>query len=83
MENNRAELRAKLRSKISESKITRSSKKQKEQILDTTLGKMNIDKNKLFKDMEALAKQGKNLEIDQERLKYIQDSLAQIPNSSV
>jgi phosphoenolpyruvate carboxylase len=60
MENNRAELRAKLRSKISESKITRSSKKQKEQILDTTLGKMNINKDKLFKDMEALAKQGKN-----------------------
>jgi len=83
MENNRAELRAKLRSKISESKITRSSKKQKEQILDTTLGKMNINKDKLFKDMEALAKQGKNLEIDQERLKYIQDSLVQIPNSSV
>ena len=54
MENKREELRAKL----SESKINRSSKKQKDQILTTTLKDMGIDKDRLTADMEAVKKEG-------------------------
>jgi len=58
MENKREELRAKLRAKLSESKINRSSKKQKDQILTTTLKDMGIDKDRLTADMEAVKKEG-------------------------
>tara|TARA_B100001094_G_scaffold323278_2_gene373864 strand:+ start:396 stop:599 length:204 start_codon:yes stop_codon:yes gene_type:complete len=54
----RDELRAKLRAKLSESRISRSSKKQKDQILTTTLKDMGIDKAKLTADMEAVKKEG-------------------------
>ena len=54
----RDELRAKLRAKIGEDKIKRSNKKQKDEILRTTLKDMGIDKEKLQKDMEAVKKQG-------------------------
>ena len=58
MEDKREELRAKLRAKLSESKINRSSKKQKDQILTTTLKDMGIDKDRLTADMEAVKKEG-------------------------
>ena len=54
----RDDLRAKLRAKLSESKINRSSKKQKDQILTTTLKDMGIDKDRLTADMEAVKKEG-------------------------
>jgi hypothetical protein len=54
----RDELRAKLRAKIGEDRIKRSSKKQKDEILKTTLKDMGIDKEQMQKDMEAVKKQG-------------------------
>lgn len=54
----RNELRNKLKAKLEERKITRSSKKTKENILTKTLKKMNIDKEKLKADMEEVRKQG-------------------------
>ena len=54
----RDELRAKLRAKIGEDRIKRSSKRQKDEILKTTLKDMGIDKEKMQKDMEAVKKQG-------------------------
>lgn len=56
--NERNELRNKLKAKLEESKITRSTKKTKENILTKTLKKMNIDKEKLKADMEEVRKQG-------------------------
>jgi hypothetical protein len=47
-----------LRAKIGEDRIKRSSKKQKDEILRTTLKDMGIDKDKMQKDMEAVKKQG-------------------------
>jgi len=52
------ELRAKLRSKIGESRIQRSRKQNKEQILEKSLKNMGIDHDKLKKDLESIKKQG-------------------------
>jgi ribosomal protein S4 len=57
----RAELVKKLRSKIGEKSIKRSSKISKENILDKTLGEMGIDKTRFMKDLEAVNKNGSNL----------------------
>lgn len=57
-ETNRNELKAKLRLKLEEGKIMRSSKQTKQQIFDKTLKSMDIDTEKLRKDMEELKKQG-------------------------
>jgi hypothetical protein len=57
-ETNRKELKAKLRLKLEEGKIMRSSKQTKQQIFDKTLKSMDIDTEKLRKDMEELKKQG-------------------------
>lgn len=57
-ENDRKELKAKLRAKLEEGKIMRSTKQTKQQILDKTLKSMDIDTEKLKKDMEELKKQG-------------------------
>jgi hypothetical protein len=57
-ETDRKELKAKLRSKLEEGKIMRSSKQTKQQIFDKTLKSMDIDTEKLRKDMEELKKQG-------------------------
>lgn len=54
----RDELRAKLRAKIGEDRIKRSSKKQKDEILKTTLKDIGIDRDQMKKDMEAVKKQG-------------------------
>ena len=54
----RDELRSKLRAKIGEDRIKRWSKKQKDEILKTTLKDMGIDKDKMQKDLEAVKKQG-------------------------
>jgi len=54
----RNELKNKLRAKLEERKINRSTKETKEKILTKTLKKMNIDKEKLKKDMEEVKKQG-------------------------
>ncbi len=58
METKRQKLRQKLRAKIGESRISRSSKKSKEKVLENTLKKMGLDKDKLKADIEALKKQG-------------------------
>ena len=57
-ETDRKELKAKLRSKLEEGKIMRSSKQTKQQIFDKTVKSMDIDTEKLRKDMEELKKQG-------------------------
>tara|TARA_Y100000389_G_scaffold192429_1_gene219862 strand:- start:655 stop:870 length:216 start_codon:yes stop_codon:yes gene_type:complete len=60
--NNREELRNKLRKKLREKidlkKISRTTKSNKEQILQKSLATMGIDKDKLKADIEALKKQG-------------------------
>lgn len=58
MENNREKLRQKLRAKIGEGRISRSSKQSKEKVLESTLKKMGLDKDKLKADIAALKKQG-------------------------
>ena len=51
-------LRNMCRAKRGELRIQRSSKAQKEAILDNTLKQMGIDKEKFKKDLEAVRKQG-------------------------
>jgi len=51
-------LRNKLREKINEQRMNRSSKQKKEQVLSKNLKKIGIDKDKLKKDLEALKKLG-------------------------
>lgn len=57
-EEERKELRLRLKSKIEEGRITRSSKKTKEMIFDKSLKKMGIEKEKLIEDMKAVKKEG-------------------------
>lgn len=57
MGDKRDELRKKLRAKIEEGAIKRSTKKVQQTILDKTLKDMGIDKEKLKKDMETLQKE--------------------------
>lgn len=54
----RNELKNKLRAKIEDCQITRSTKRTKEQIVEKSLKQMNIDKEKLKKDIEEVNKQG-------------------------
>jgi hypothetical protein len=54
----REKLRQKLRYKIGEGRISRSNKQHKELILEKTLKKMGLDKDKLKADIEAVKKQG-------------------------
>ena len=54
----RKKLRQKLRYKIGEGRISRSNKQHKELILEKTLKKMGLDKDKLKADIEAVNKQG-------------------------
>ena len=53
-----AELRQKLRAKIDESKIKRSTKQCREKVLEQTMGSMGLDRQKLMADLEAIKKQG-------------------------
>jgi hypothetical protein len=57
-DNDREELKKRLKARIEEGKISRSSKLAKQDILDKTLKNMGIDKEKLEKDMEEVKKQG-------------------------
>ena len=52
------ELKELLHAKIEEKRISRSSKQQKEAVLDQTLKKIGIDKDKFRADLEAVRKQG-------------------------
>lgn len=52
------ELRNMLRAKIGEKRIQRSSKQNKENMLDKTLKDIGIDKEKFKKDLEEIKKQG-------------------------
>jgi len=52
------ELRNMLRSKIGEKRIQRSTKQQKERVLEKTLKDIGIDKEKFKADIEAVKKQG-------------------------
>jgi SMC interacting uncharacterized protein involved in chromosome segregation len=54
----RNELRTKLRNKLEDSKMTRFTKQNKEKILEKSLKQMNIDKEKLKKDIEEVNNQG-------------------------
>ena len=56
-------LRALCKAKREEMRIQRSSKKQKEAVLDQILKKIGIDKEKFKADLEAVRKQG-GLEIN-------------------
>ena len=60
---NREELRNRLKAKIGEKKISRSTKETKDQILGKTLKQIGIDKEKLKKDIENVKKVG-GLEIN-------------------
>jgi hypothetical protein len=53
-----SELRNMLRAKIGEKRIKRSSKQNRENILDKTLKDIGIDKEKFKKDLEEVKKQG-------------------------
>jgi len=57
-DNDREELKKRLKARIEEGKISRSSKLAKQDILDKTLKNMGIDKEKLEKDMKEVKKQG-------------------------
>ena len=52
----RAELKARLRSRIGEKKIQRSTKEEKEKTLDETFEKMGLDKEKFKEAMKILSK---------------------------
>ena len=54
----REKLRAKLKEKLGEKCIMRSSKHTKKAIFDKTLSDMGIDKEKFKQDMEDVKKQG-------------------------
>jgi predicted DsbA family dithiol-disulfide isomerase len=56
----RNELRKKLRERIIERQIGRSSKENKDKVLTDTLKSMGIDKEKFKKDLEAMQKAGGN-----------------------
>jgi len=53
-----SELRNMLRAKIGEKRIQRSSKQNRENILDKTLKDIGNDKEKFKKDLEEVKKQG-------------------------
>lgn len=59
----RKELSNLLKSKLGEKRINRSSKLNKELILDKTLKNLGIEKDKFKADLEAVKKQG-GLEIN-------------------
>lgn len=52
MKQNDKKLKEKLRSKIQEKQIIRSTKKQKDQILDDTLKSLGMDKEKFLKELK-------------------------------
>ena len=58
MDNQKRELANKLKSKIREKQIYRSSSEQKEHILDSNFKKMGIDKERYMDDLKKLKKQG-------------------------
>jgi competence protein ComGC len=58
MDNQKRELVNKLKSKIREKQIYRSSSEQKEHILDSNFKKMGIDKERYMDDLKKLKKQG-------------------------
>jgi hypothetical protein len=66
MSESRKELSNLLKAKLSEKRINRSSKVQKEIILDKTLKKLGIEKDKFKADLEEVKKQG-GLEINMKR----------------
>lgn len=57
------ELRSKLRAKLGNYKISRSSKMVKKQALDKGMKKLNIDKELLVKDIKNCQKDSKNNKI--------------------
>ncbi len=63
MSDSRKELSNLLKSKLGEKRIDRSSKLNKELILDKTLKNLGIEKDKFKADLEAVKKQG-GLEIN-------------------
>jgi len=50
------ELRQKLRSRISEQKITRSGRKQKKKVLKDTLASLGVDSEEFMKNLEIMNK---------------------------
>jgi alcohol dehydrogenase class IV len=63
MSDSRKELSNLLKSKLREKRINRTSKLNKELILDKTLKELGIEKDKFKADLEAVKKQG-GLEIN-------------------
>jgi len=71
MDNNEA--KTKLRNKILEKSLKRSSNVRKETIMDRDFKKMGIDKEKFQSDLEAVRKQGGLSEEQiQKMMRYIQ-----------
>ena len=54
----RRELRNKLRDRINEKKIGRTTKENKDKILTDTLKTMGIDKERLMRDLETMKNAG-------------------------
>lgn len=54
----RQEIRDQLRSKILEKRLSRSNKHTQEQVLEKTMKKMGIDKERFQKDLENVTKAG-------------------------
>lgn len=57
-EDERNNLKSKLKMKISDQSLRRSSKIKKETLIDKNLKKLGVDKEKLKNDIEALKAQG-------------------------
>jgi len=55
------ELRKRLKARIEEQSIKRTKKKQKDLILNKTLKRLGVDKEKLMKDIEEVKKNGNKL----------------------
>ena len=59
-EKTRQKLKKKLRAKIEERQIQRTTKEQRDKILDDTLKAVGIDKKRFMDEMETMKKAGGN-----------------------
>lgn len=66
-EERRKQLKNKLRDKLTAKKMQRCTNKQRDEIITKSLETMGVDKEKFFKDMEAVKKAGGKLEIDMDK----------------
>ena len=63
-DNNMNKLRAKLKAKISEKKISRGNKKQKDRVLTDTFREHGIDREEFLKNIEVLKRAGASVQME-------------------